>query len=73
MRGRGTKLINTGGVRWGLVRLESGLREIFFNYSSLSDPSDFPRLAVADLVDFEEELERANGMRATRLRIISPA
>ena len=70
--GKITKLANTFGSTWGRVRPDRGLRDVFFNLESMADPADFARLVEGDAVEFEEEPERTNGMRAIRMTLVTP-
>jgi cold shock CspA family protein len=71
-KGKVTKLANTFGSSWGRVRPDRGLRDVFFNLESLVDPADFARLTEGDAVEFEEEPERTNGIRAIRMTLVMP-
>jgi cold shock CspA family protein len=70
-KGRITKLANTFGSTWGWVRPDRALRDVFFNLESLVNPADFTRLVEGDLVEFEEEAERSNGMRAINMSLVA--
>lgn len=65
-----TRIVNTHGSSWGLARHDREPRHVFFNAASLVEQADFASLSVGDAIEFDEELDRANGMRAINLRPI---
>jgi hypothetical protein len=70
MTGEISRLANTHGSSWGKIRLSSAPREIFFNLQSMIEEKAFWTLEVGHPVEFEEELDRTNGTRATQVRAI---
>ena len=71
-RGVITKLVNTHGSEWGRISPEGSVREVYFNRTTLVDPSDYGDLQLGEAVEFVEEPDRVNGMRAVGvLRIAS--
>jgi cold shock CspA family protein len=67
------KIVNSYGSKWGHVRPEREPRQLFFNAESLVEGDDFAALAVGDLVEFNQEPDRANGLRATQMRRLAGA
>ena len=70
-----SRIVNSFGSQWGHVRPLREPRQVFFNVESLAKGTDFTALAVGDSVEFEQEPDRANGMRAihmTRLAAAEP-
>jgi hypothetical protein len=63
-----SRIVNSFGATWGHVRPVSEPRQIFFNADSLVPGLDFAHLSVGDRVELDEEVDRANGMRAINLR-----
>jgi cold shock CspA family protein len=72
-RGAVTKLVSTFGSKWGRVRPDGTERELFFNTQSLLEPSDFARLQLGDVVEFEAHTDQINGGHAENLTIVSEA
>ena len=70
MTGTVSRLVNTHGSSWGKIRPATSPREVFFSPSSMDDPGAFPHLSIGDRVEFEEEVDRANGMRAIDVRLV---
>lgn len=68
-----SRIVNSYGSQWGHVRPDREPRQVFFNVDSLVDGADFSSLSVGDGVEFDEEVDRANGLRAIRMRRISAA
>jgi hypothetical protein len=68
-----SRLVNSYGSKWGHVRPDREPRQVFFNADSLVEGVDFAALAVGDAVEFEQETDRANGMRAFKLRVTAGA
>ena len=69
-RGTITKLVSSYGARWGHVRPNDEPRQLFFNGESLIEGLDFTALAIGDAVEFSQEIDRANGMRAIQMQRI---
>ena len=67
-RGRVSKLVKSYGSTWGRIRPAGETREIFFNPATLVEPEQFPGILVGQDVEFDEELDRANGTHAVRVR-----
>ena len=68
-----TRVINAGDARWGKIRLHGFSREVFFTFEDLIRPEEFEDLAPGQDVVFEEQPDRAQGMRATNLRLMRQA
>jgi len=68
-----SKIVNSYGSMWGHVRPDREPRQVFFNVGSLIEGVDFSSLAVGDNVEFDEEVDRANGLRAIGMRRHSDA
>lgn len=62
------KIVDTYGSQWGHVRPAREPRQLFFNAGSLGEGVDFSTLAVGDDVEFDQEPDRANGLRAIHMR-----
>ena len=62
------KIVDTFGSQWGHVRPAREPRQLFFNVDSLVEGVDFSTLAVGDSVEFDQEPDRANGLRAIHMR-----
>jgi len=69
-QGTVTKIVSSYGARWGHVRPDQEPRELFFNGESLAEGLDFITLTLGERVEFSQEPDRANGMRATEMRRI---
>jgi len=67
--GKISKVVRTFGSTWGRIHPEGDSRQLFFNASSLVDPSDFDRLQEGQAVSFEEERDLANGSRAVAMTL----
>jgi len=67
-RGTITKIVSSYGARWGHVRPDAEPREVFFNGESLTDGLEFTTLTIGDTVEFSQEVDRANGMRAIQMQ-----
>jgi cold shock CspA family protein len=65
--GKIVKLVRSYGSRWGRIQPNGVNREIFFNQASLPEDTDFGDLREGQVVEFEEEQDRANGTHAVRL------
>jgi cold shock CspA family protein len=65
-----TQLTNARDAKWGKVRLAGFMREIFFTAEDLINSEEFDRLTPGQPVEFEEQPDRAQGMRAVNLRPI---
>jgi len=68
IEGTVTKIVSSYGARWGHVRPDKEPRELFFNHDSLSEGLEFITLALGDRVEFSQEPDRANGLRAIEIR-----
>ncbi len=58
------KLVRSYGSRWGRIQPTGTAREIFFNQASLPEDTDFAGLREGQIVQFDEERDRANGTHA---------
>ena len=67
------KIVDTYGSQWGHVRPAREPRQLFFNVDSLVKGVDFTTLAVGDSVEFDQEPDRANGLRAIHMRRLEGA
>ena len=67
------KIVDTYGSQWGHVRPAREPRQLFFNVDSLVEGVDFTTLAVGDSVEFDQEPDRANGLRAIHMRRLEGA
>lgn len=65
--GKIIKLVRSFGSRWGRIQPIGGSRDVFFNQASLPDGSDFAALREGQVVEFDEEPDRANGTHAVRI------
>jgi cold shock CspA family protein len=65
-----TKIVSSYGARWGEVRPDQEPRQLFFNHDSLSEGLEFTSLVLGDRVEFSQEQDRANGLRAIEMRRI---
>ena len=68
-----SRIVNSYGSKWGHVRPDREPRQVFFNADSLVEGIDFSSLALEDRVEFDEEADRANGLRAIRMRRVAAA
>jgi cold shock CspA family protein len=68
IRGKVSKLVSTFGSTWGRIKLDDEAREIFFNPETLAEPADYGQFVLGQSVEFDEEIDRANGTRAVRVR-----
>ncbi len=66
-RGTVTKVVISYGSKWGRIRPDDDVREIFFNFASLAEPSDFAAIEVGQAVEFDERPDHVNGSHAERL------
>lgn len=64
MHGKIVKLVRSFGSRWGRIQPTGTSREVFFNQASLPEGTDFEALREGQVVEFEEEADRASGMHA---------
>ena len=64
MHGKIVKLVRSYGSRWGRIQPTGTTREVFFNKKSLSEGDDFDHLRDGQVVEFDEEPDRANGTHA---------
>jgi cold shock CspA family protein len=62
--GKIVRLVRSYGSRWGRIQPSGTEREIFFNHGSLPEDSDFADLREGQVVEFDEEPDRANGTHA---------
>lgn len=65
--GKIIKLVRSYGSRWGRIQPLGTRREIFFNQASLCEGADFASLRDGQVVEFDEEPDRANGTHAVRI------
>lgn len=63
------KLVRSYGSRWGRIQPSGVARDIFFNRESLAGEAEFEELSEGQLVEFEEEPDRANGTHAVRVAV----
>jgi cold shock CspA family protein len=61
------KLVRSYGSRWGRIQPIGSAREVFFNQASLPEGADFADLRDGQVVEFDEEPDRANGTHAIRI------
>jgi cold shock CspA family protein len=61
------KLVRSYGSRWGRIQPIGTSREVFFNQASLPEGADFDGLRDGQVVQFDEEPDRANGTHAVRI------
>lgn len=61
------KLVRSYGSRWGRIQPMGTSRDVFFNQASLPEGADFAALRDGQVVEFEEEPDRANGTHAVRI------
>jgi cold shock CspA family protein len=61
------KLVRSYGSRWGRIQPFGATREVFFNQASLPEDADFAALREGQVVEFDEEPDRANGTHAIRI------
>jgi cold shock CspA family protein len=67
-----TRVTNAGDGKWGKVRHRGSSREVFFTSDDLVEPREFDKLAPGQQVEFQEQPDRAEGMRAVNLRLVDP-
>lgn len=67
--GKIVKLVLSYGSRWGRIQPEGTTRDVFFNRDSLPEDADFSELREGQVVEFDEEPDRANGTHAIRIRL----
>ncbi|MPZ48056.1 MAG: hypothetical protein GEU75_01880 [Dehalococcoidia bacterium] len=67
MKGTITKIVRTHGSSWGRVRPAGTTRDSFFNPASFARAGDFDRVEEGLEVEFDEEIDRANGTRAVQI------
>ena len=67
--GKIIKLVRSYGSRWGRIQPFGAQREIFFNQASLPEGTDFGSLRDGQVVEFDEEPDRANGTHAVRISL----
>jgi cold shock CspA family protein len=65
--GKIVKLVRSYGSRWGRIQPIGTIREVFFNHASLPEGADFDALREGQVVEFDEEPDRANGTHAIRI------
>ncbi len=65
--GKICKLTRSYGSRWGRIQPIGSDEAIFFNTASLPEGTDFASLRDGQMVEFEEEPDRANGTHAVRV------
>lgn len=68
-QGQIVRLVRSYGSRWGRIQPSGAAREIFFNRESLAGETVFDALSEGQLVEFEEEPDRANGTHAVRIAV----
>ena len=67
MHGVIIKLVRSYGSRWGRIQPVGTSREVFFNLASLPNGADFDELRHGQVVEFDEESDRATGSHAVRM------
>ena len=67
MRGTITKLVKSHGSSWGRVRPSGTTRDAFFNPASFVRSGDFALVEEGLEIEFDEEIDRANGTRAVQI------
>ena len=67
--GKIIKLVRSYGAAWGRIRPNGSDRQVFFNRASLPSEIDFETLCDGQVVEFEEEPDRANGSRAVHVLV----
>jgi len=65
--GKIVQLVRSYGSRWGRIQPTGTSREVFFNQASLPEDTDFAELREGQVVEFDEEPDRANGTHATHI------
>ena len=65
--GKIVKLVRSYGSRWGRIEPLGTTREVFFNQASLTEGASFDELRDGQVVEFDEERDRANGTHAVRI------
>ena len=65
--GKIVKLVRSYGSRWGHIQPTGTSREVFFNQASLPEDADFSALRDGQIVEFDEEPDRANGTPAIHI------
>ena len=65
--GKIVKIVRSYGARWGRIQPLGTTREVFFNNASLPEGANFPDLREGQLLEFDEENDRANGTHAVRI------
>jgi cold shock CspA family protein len=65
--GHVTRLVTSFGSQWGRVRPQGEERELFFNPGSFIRSADFAEVREGQEVSFDEESDRANGLRAVNM------
>ncbi len=61
------KLVRSYGSSWGRIQPIGAQRDVFFNRASLPEDTDFDALREGQIVQFDEEPDRANGTHAVRV------
>ena len=67
IRGKIVKLVQSYGSTWGRIQPNGTSREVFFNQASLPEHADFAGLREGQVVEFDEEPDRANGTHAVHV------
>lgn len=65
--GKIVKIVRSYGARWGMIQPLGTTREVFFNNASLPEGTNFPDLREGQVLEFDEEKDRANGTHAVRI------
>jgi hypothetical protein len=73
MIGKITRLASQHGSKWGRIRPANMPREVFFDASSMARQVDFESLLIGDEVHFNEQVDRASGIRAIGVRLAASA
>lgn len=64
IQGTIVRIVRSYGSSWGHIRPDATSRAVFFNRASLADGTGFAGLCEGQVVDFDEEADRANGTHA---------
>jgi cold shock CspA family protein len=62
-----SKLVTSFGSRWGRIRPDGEVREIFFNVGAVRSGVDFMALFVGEAVEFEEHSDFVSGSHAEKV------
>ncbi len=68
-----SRITNARDAKWGMIHPRGFSREVFFTSADLEHPEDFELLAPGHPVEFEEQPDRGQGMRAVNLKLVRQA